>query len=429
MECDCRNWWLVVEIPTQMRAVRLGGQGIDALRIETIPVPEVGPEDVLCRVDATGVCTSNLKLIAQGSEHSLLGGWDLEQFPVILGEEGSLTVVKVGSEVTGIEVGDRYAVQPAVDVAPMTHTERYRDGGVGMKKTVVGYSLDGMLAEYFLVPREVFAGECLVPLPDLNLAHFEVTLAEPISCVHKSQEKHVHLFKDSPMAPRVPRIGILPGGTCVVIGAGTMGRLQAEMAMRFSPKNLIVCAKPGEAADLLKATLAPKAERSGISFFVAAPEEWIETLDRVSPGGADDVIVAIGVKAAQQEAMEHLAFAGVLNLFGGLRRGDHELTLDCLDVHYREVSVVGTSGGDPWDMRATLDILASGELDAENYVVGVGNLEHARDLLVAMSAEKMNGRIILYPHVDIPEFVRTQKWTRGDERRLLAGEPLCDIVG
>jgi len=412
-----------------MRAVRLAGQGMDALRIETIPVPEVGPDDILCRVDATGVCTSNLKLIAQGSEHSLLGGWDLERFPVILGEEGSLTVVDVGSHVTGVRVGERYAVQPAVDVPPMTHTERYRNGGAGMKKTVVGYTLDGLLAEYWLVPREVLAGDCLVPLPDPALAHFEVTLAEPISCVHKSQEKHVHLYKDSPMAPRVPRIGILPGGTCVVIGAGTMGRLQAEMAMRFSPATLIVCAKPGQSTDLLTATLGPKAERSGIDFHVAAPDRWIETLDRVSPGGADDIIVAIGVKAAQQEALEHLAFAGVLNLFGGLRRGDHELTLDSLDVHYREVSVVGTSGGDPWDMRATLGILASGELDAENYVVGVGNLEHARELLIAMSNEKMNGRIILYPHVDAPEFVRTSTWTRDDERRLLAGEPLRDIVG
>lgn len=57
----------MVEIPTHMRAVRLAGQGMDALRIETIPVPEVGPDDILCRVDATGVCTSNLKLIAQGA--------------------------------------------------------------------------------------------------------------------------------------------------------------------------------------------------------------------------------------------------------------------------------------------------------------------------------------------------------------------------
>jgi D-arabinose 1-dehydrogenase-like Zn-dependent alcohol dehydrogenase len=119
----------MAEIPTHMRAVRVAGRGMDAVRIETIPVPDVGPDDILCRVDATGVCTSNLKLIAQGSDHSLLGGWDLEKYPVILGEEGSLTVVDVGSAVEDVRVGERYAVQPAVDVAPMTHTERYRNAG------------------------------------------------------------------------------------------------------------------------------------------------------------------------------------------------------------------------------------------------------------------------------------------------------------
>jgi threonine dehydrogenase-like Zn-dependent dehydrogenase len=396
---------------------------MDSVRLDSVPVPEVGPRDVLCRVDATGVCSSNLKLIAQGSEHSLLGGWDLQNFPVIMGEEGSLTAVKVGSEVgSDFRVGQRFAVQPAVDVPPLAHRERYRDGALSMNKTVVGYSLDGMLAEYFLVPEEVFAGECLVPLPDEDLAHFEVALAEPVACVHKSQEKHVHLHKESPGAPREPRLGLLAGGTTVVIGAGTMGRIQAEMAMRFKPRNLLVCAKEGETTDLVTRTLGPKADREGVRLIVASPQNWVTALASVSPQGADDIIVAIGVREVQQQALEHLSFAGVLNLFGGLRRGDHQLALDSLDVHYREVSIVGTSGGDPWDMRATLDLLAGGHLEAENYVYGVGGLQHARDLLVRMSREKMNGRIILYPHANIPEFRRTARWTREDERRLLAGD-------
>jgi len=59
----------------------------------------------------------------------------------------------------------------------------------------------------------------------------------------------------------------------------------------------------------------------------------------------------------------------------------------------------------------------------------VGNLEHARELLISMASQKMNGRVILYPHATIPDFMRTTTWTREDERRLLAGEPLSDIVG
>lgn len=408
-------------IPTHMRAIRMAGKGLGNVRMDTVPVPAVGPADVLCRVDATGVCTSNLKLIAQGGDHSLLGGLDIERFPVTLGEEGSLTVVAAGEDVAEtFPVGRRYAVQPAADVPPIRHKERYRNDGQGMRKTVVGYSLDGMLADYFLVPPEILAADCLVPLPSDDLGHFEVTLAEPMACVHKSQEKHVHLHKESPASAREPRLGPLPGGTTVIIGAGTMGRMQAELAMRFAPRHLIVCAKQGAARDLLERTLSVKAERLGINLIVTAPEEWTAVLHSISPDGADDIIVAVGSQATQQEALDHLAFAGVMNLFGGLSRGAHELTVDALDVHYREIQIVGTSGGDSWDMRATLDLLADGTIAGENYVFGVGGLQHAIPLLHRMSEEKMNGRIILYPHLDIPAFIETDIWTREDEKRLFA---------
>jgi threonine dehydrogenase-like Zn-dependent dehydrogenase len=409
-------------LPSHMRSIRMAGKGLENVRMDTVPVPAVGPKDILCRVDATGVCTSNLKLIAQGGDHSLLAGWDVARHPVILGEEGSLTVVAVGSEVSrDISLGQRFAVQPAADVPPILHRERYRDGARGMRKTVVGYSLDGMLADYFLVPPEVLAAQCLVPLPSDELAHFEVTLAEPFACVHKSQEKHVHLVKQSPTSARQPRLGPLTGGTTVVIGAGTMGRLQVEMAMRFAPRNLLVCAKVGATTELVQRTLAVKAERLGINLEIVEPRDWTRALRRIAPDGADDIIVAVGSQETQQEALSQLAFSGVLNLFGGLRRGDHHLTLDSLEVHYREVQLVGSSGGDAWDMRATLDLLASRQISGENYVFGVGGLQHAVPLLRRMSSEKMNGRIILYPQVEMPEFIETTRWTREDEAALFAG--------
>ncbi|MEY2989465.1 MAG: hypothetical protein RLZZ163_381, partial [Actinomycetota bacterium] len=56
-----------------------------------------------------------------------------------------------------------------------------------------------------------------------------------------------------------------------------------------------------------------------------------------------------------------------------------------------------------------------------NYVFGVGGLQHAVPLLRRMSNEKMNGRIILYPHVEMPEFIETTRWTREDEAALFAG--------
>src|SRR6185295_8164735 len=86
-------------LPKTMMAVRLHGAGFENLRVETIPVPEPNADQLLVRVDAAGVCASNLKLIAQGSDHPFINGWDLTQFPIQLGDEGCVTVTTAGRNV------------------------------------------------------------------------------------------------------------------------------------------------------------------------------------------------------------------------------------------------------------------------------------------------------------------------------------------
>jgi len=70
-----------------MRALVLDGTGFDHLQIRKVPVPLPGPRQMLARVDAAGICTSNIKLVEQGPNHSLLYGWDLTRYPLILGDE------------------------------------------------------------------------------------------------------------------------------------------------------------------------------------------------------------------------------------------------------------------------------------------------------------------------------------------------------
>lgn len=409
------------QIPSEMLAVRLSGRGFENLSIDRVPVPDVGPNQVLCRVHASGVCSSNLKLISQGSSHSLINGWDMSRYPLTLGEEASLTVVRVGESLHHqYREGQRVAIQPAVDLPPINHRDRYTNHAEGMTKASVGYTLGGMLAEYFLVPEEVIEGRCLLPLPDDDLPCFAVSLAEPIACAHKSQEQHVHLLKENPVAPRLPQLGLLRGGTTVIIGAGTIGRMHAELALRFGPKNLIISAKGDTAGRKVTESLAVKARRQGVNLHVVDPGVLREAVFRISKSGADDVIVAVGSQAVQQEAFPLLNRGGVVNLFGGLPRGHHLLELDSLDIHYRETRVVGSSGGDPWDMRSTLDLLASDKFDAGNYVYGVGGLEHTIEILERMKRERMNGRAIVYPHAVVTEFRKVDYWSGELEREFLS---------
>ncbi|MEM6431491.1 MAG: alcohol dehydrogenase catalytic domain-containing protein, partial [Deinococcota bacterium] len=122
-------------IPQTMRAVVLRGASEAHLALEQVPVPRPSRRQLLARVDAAGICTSLLKLISQGREHPYLYGWDLSSYPLILGDEGSVTLVEVGADLRGrYQVGERYVVQPAVDHAPINHLERYANHGRGVHK-------------------------------------------------------------------------------------------------------------------------------------------------------------------------------------------------------------------------------------------------------------------------------------------------------
>lgn len=77
------------EIPSTMQAVIACGRGFDNLRVAEVPVPTIGPDQLLARVDAAGVCTSIIKLIDQGPDHTFIRGWDMDKYPVILGDEGA----------------------------------------------------------------------------------------------------------------------------------------------------------------------------------------------------------------------------------------------------------------------------------------------------------------------------------------------------
>ena len=81
-----------------MRALVLDGTGFDRLRVERVPTPRPGPRQLLARVESAGICASLIKLVEQGPTHPFLYGWDLARWPLVLGDEGSVTLVEIGAE-------------------------------------------------------------------------------------------------------------------------------------------------------------------------------------------------------------------------------------------------------------------------------------------------------------------------------------------
>lgn len=409
------------QVPQQMRAVVLDGVGFDHLACRQIPVPQPGANQLLARVDAAGVCTSVLKLIDQGPDHSLMGGWDPAKFPIVVGDEGSVTIVQVGSNLASkYQAGQRFGIQPAVDVAPINHRERYRDNAAGLNKCAVGYTLWGNMSEYILISEEVLEGQCLLPLPKGTLPYFAVSMGEPISCVYSAQNRQIHLYKESPFAPRVPKLGMLSGGTTLVIGAGPMGLMHVELALRFRPANLIVCDKIIERLERAKTTIGPKAQKAGVRLITVHSDQLKAKVAEVTGGrGVDDMVLAVGIQPVQQAALELLGHGGVANLFGGLPRGQHTLTIDAVRVHYDEIKVVGSSGGQPSDLAATLEAIARNDIDPGNYVFGIGGLQHGPKVLKMIKESKVEGKVILYPHANVDEIQYVDYWDAEYERDFL----------
>jgi len=412
------------KVPAEMRAMVMDGVGFDHLRVRQVPTPCPGPKQMLARVDAAGICTSLLKLIEQGPNHKLVYGWDVTHYPLILGDEGSVTLVEVGDGWReSYHPGERYVIQPAVDHAPINHRERYREGARGVGKVGVGYTLGGHLAEYILITEEILAAGCLLPCPDPSFPYAHAAMSEPFSCVISAQDHHVHLTQDPPMSPRKVTKGLLRGGVTVVIGAGAMGRMHVDLALSCRPRAIVVADLIEPRLAIVQSLFGPRALRDGIVLQVINSrtndlQKVVDELTRYA--GADDVIVAVGSPEAIEKAQRLVGRGGVLNLFGGLKKGEDTIGLDTGIVHYREINVTGSSGGSPWDIARTLELMAARQIEPGAHITRIGDLEHAVDFLQMVKMQAIDGKAIVYPHRRANEIRAVPSWSGQDEREYLA---------
>jgi len=406
-------------VPDAMQAIVLFGAKEENLKLATVEVPKCGDNEILARVDAVMACASDIKLIDQGPEHPLMYGWDTSKYPVIIGHEGAVTVVKVGKNLRGkYYVGQRLAIQPAVPMGPRHYRERYRNNAEGVNKIAVGYTLPGLFAEHVLIPEEVIETGCLIPYPD-NVPFFGAALAEPLSCVIASQEKIVHVIKDSLASPRRAEIGPKRGGVTLIIGAGPMGLMHIEVAMTFRPAKIIVSELLERRREKVREIFQDKAEKLGIKLIAAEPGKLRETVNKETGNrGVDDVIVALGVAKVQEEALEYLAKDGVAIFFGGTPFKDRMIQLDTHRVHYDGIIVTGSSGSDPSDIARAITLIADGSIDPGNYVVKCGGLDAAIPLMQAVRRQEIDGKGVIYPHARAPLF-DVSGWNIERERMFL----------
>ena len=157
----------------------LFGAGLDHLGRDgkpiELPLRDPEPDEVLCRVDALGLCFSDTKLIWAGPEHPRIRGRDLEANPTVAGHEAALTVVKVGAKWQDkFAPGQRYIIQADIFIK-------------GEQKAF-GYVQRGAMAQYTYCGPWVLDGDdgCyLLPIKDES-GYAEAALVEPWACVESA---------------------------------------------------------------------------------------------------------------------------------------------------------------------------------------------------------------------------------------------------
>jgi len=153
----------------------LYGAGLENLGVEKkpieVPIPTFGPDELLVRHDACGLCFSDIKVIRLGQDHPRIYR-DMQKEPVVLGHEVVMTVVGVGEKLKDqYKPGDRFILQADIHV-----------GGIGY---AYGYEIQGGLSQYNVIDQRVLNGDhgnYLIPIRK-DTGYAEAALVEPWACV------------------------------------------------------------------------------------------------------------------------------------------------------------------------------------------------------------------------------------------------------
>jgi (R,R)-butanediol dehydrogenase/meso-butanediol dehydrogenase/diacetyl reductase len=308
---------------------------VGKLTIEERPVPRVGPGEALVKVEACGICGSDV--------HAYLSG---ALFPIgtVMGHEPAGTVVEVGKGVEGHRAGDRVAIFGATSCGDCPACRRGLEFHClnGMDRTIGNTDqLDGAYAEYLWLP---FAEQMLIPIP-ADISFEDATLADPTATP-------LHAIRLSTFRP---------GDAVAVLGAGPIG-LMAVQLLKISGAGQIICTEisPRRAgiAHQLGATrvLNPVEEAAGLAAKVAEMTGGL---------GVDVVFECSGVPAAFRQSFELVRPGGQVMALGVI---EQETPVSPLDIVVKEIDLKGSLAYTKHEFELALELLAQGRVDTKSII-------------------------------------------------------------
>ncbi len=300
------------------------------VRVEEMPAPEIGPGELLLKIEASSICGSDV-----------MEWYRIQRAPVVLGHEVAGTVAEVGDGVSQFREGDRLVVTHHV---PCNACRHCLSGHHTVCDTLRATNYDpGGFCEYVrLPPINVDRGAFLIPD---SVPFDEASVAEPLACVYRGQR----------------RANIQPGQSVLVLGSGLAGMLHINLARALGAGRIV-------STDLSDFRLAA-ARRLGADVTLRAGEYTPERLREVNDGRlADLVIVATGARPALLQALESVERGGTILFYAPTEPGV-EVPVPINEVFFRnDATLTTTYAAAPGDLSTALDLIASGRVQVGDMI-------------------------------------------------------------
>ena len=309
------------------------------VRLEEMPVPEIGPDELLMKVVASGICGSDV-----------MEWYRRDKVPLVLGHEVSGDVVEAGGNVQKFKEGDRVA---ATHHVPCNTCHYCLNGHHTVCETLLrGTHFDpGGFAAYIRVPainvdRGVFKFSN-------DLSYEEASFMEPIACVLRGQKN----------------ARLRPGQSVLVLGSGISGLLHIALA-RSLGAGLVM------AADTIPFRLQ-KAKEMGAHAAVRADETMMDAVRENNEGRLADLVIICfdGFIPLATKAVER---GGTILFFAGAAEGA-TLPATINDLFWRtEITLTSTYAGSPADCRTALTLIAGGAVPVKKLITHRYSLEETQ---------------------------------------------------
>ena len=266
-------------------------RGLNDVRIETIPVPEIGDGEVLVKIHTCGICGTDLKKIHTGSHDA----------PRVFGHEMTGTIVKTGDGVNGFAVGDRVMAYHHIPCGECFYCSKQTFAQCEAYKNVgctAGFAPSGGgFAEYIRVMSPIVRRGGLVKIPD-EIPFEQAAFLEPVNTCYKA----------------IRRLNLQSDETVLVIGQGPIGVLLAALARKAG-------------ATVLTSDLYPErhaiAAKFGLDHPLDARVDVAAAAKAATEGrGADVALLAVGGNALIKTAMDAIRPGGRVVLFAQTQRGE-----------------------------------------------------------------------------------------------------------